>query len=245
MPPNARAGPSRLPDRVEPQGPLGISFKETVDTLASFLEVVIHTILCIRQVYPPTTFTRRRAHGVAVYQSRHPAVRDYVSKVVAAIRDEMDKGTARRVTVVIKTTTTGLPLERFIIDVGYMPLEGMEGPGREAKIMNAPTSEDLSLRLRAFLIRLAALDGQLLDNPDDTTWAIIVETNDNVEPGAAEGAQTPWVPALAADTLATNSAITPHHEPLLSVRAVETGVIDLRMMVQECAAKTGVDHLDI
>ena len=85
--------------------------------------MTIHTILCIRQVYPPTTFTRRRAHGVPVYQSRHPQVREYVSEVTSLIGKEMDKGNVRRVTVVIKTVDTGLPLERYIIDLGYLGMD--------------------------------------------------------------------------------------------------------------------------
>lgn len=87
------------------------------------VEVTIHTILCIRQVYPVTTFTRRRAHGVPVYQSRHPQVREYVAEVTSLIGKEMEKGNARRVTVVIKTVETGLPLERFIIDLGYLGMD--------------------------------------------------------------------------------------------------------------------------
>jgi mitotic spindle assembly checkpoint protein MAD2B len=61
-----------------------------------------------------------------VYQSRHPEVRSYVAKVVAAIAKDMERGALRRTTVVIKCVATGVPLERFIIDFGYMPLEGVE-----------------------------------------------------------------------------------------------------------------------
>lgn len=84
------------------------------------VEVVIHTILCIRQVYPPTSFTRRRAHGVPVYQSRHPQVRAYIAEVVSHVGKELLAGNAKRVTIVIKTWDTGLPLERFVIDFGYL-----------------------------------------------------------------------------------------------------------------------------
>lgn len=50
--------------------------------------------------------------------------------------------------------------------------------------------------LRGFLIRLTALDGQLLDNPRafellsgelttaDTTFAVVIETKDDMEPDA-------------------------------------------------------------
>ena len=108
-----------------------MSYQQLVLT-SSPVEVVIHTILCIRAIYPPATFTRRRAHGVPVYQSRHPEVRGYVANVVAAMQREMERGTLRRMTLIVRQVESGLPLERYIVDFGYMGLEGMEGAAREA-----------------------------------------------------------------------------------------------------------------
>ncbi|KAL7420084.1 hypothetical protein Q5752_005049 [Cryptotrichosporon argae] len=224
---------------------LGLSFKETVEALSSFLEVALHTILYLRQIYPPTTFARRRSHGVPVYQSRHPDVRAYVADVVHAIAREMGRGAVRRVTVVVKDTQ-GLPLERFIFDLEYMGLAAVEGR-RDVKIAGAPTEDELGLMLRGFLIRLTALDSQLTDNPPDTTFAVVLETKDDVEPEGDADGFSPWAPAHPGDTLNPTPASAPggQHAPLLPVRTVETGVIDIRLMVQECAAKTGVESLDI
>ncbi|KAK1920543.1 DNA-binding protein [Papiliotrema laurentii] len=178
----------------------GLSFK---------LEIVIHTILCIRQVYPPTTFTRRRAHGVPVYQSRHPQVCAYISELVGAIARELELGKVKRVTIVIKTVDTGLPLERFIVDMGYLAMDKVkERHRREAPLLGAPSADELSLMLRGFLIKLMALDSQL------------EETKAQSIP--------PWVPALSADTLRpSQTAGAVRNEPLLNVKAVETGVIDV------------------
>ena len=93
------------------------------------MEIALHTLLCIRNIYPPTTFARRRAHGVPVYQSRHPQVREYISEVCGLLGKEVEKGTARRLTIVIKDTG-GLPLERWIFDLGYLAIA--EGRDREA-----------------------------------------------------------------------------------------------------------------
>lgn len=125
--------------------------------------------------------------------------------------------------------------------------------------------------LRGFLIKLSSLDGQLLDNNgtyayciaprdldanfriEECTFAIIIETNDDLVPSSntTEVSQFscifissilltfvtnhkdtgPWVPALAKDTLRPSQkedAECPEkHEPLLSVKAIETGVIDV------------------
>lgn len=142
--------------------------------------------------------------------------------------------------------------------------------------------------LRGFLIKLSSLDGQLLDNNgeyallhppppsplrdfdadfriEECTFAVIIETNDDLAPSSNSTEVSPsswaftssrlltffffsfslfllftnpqetgpWVPALAADTLRPSQkedAECPEkHEPLLSVKAIETGVIDVRL----------------
>lgn len=101
--------------------------------MSTLLEVTIHTLLCIRGVYPPTTFARRRAYGVPVYQSRHPEVRAYIANVVAALSKELELGLLRRVTIVIKAVDQGYPLERFIIDFGFMEMDATSGANRDAQ----------------------------------------------------------------------------------------------------------------
>lgn len=100
--------------------------------MSTLLEVTLHTLLCVRGVYPPSTFARRRAHGVPVYQSRHPEVRAYVAGVVAALARELEAGLLRRVTVVVKATD-GVPLERFIIDFAFMHMDALDGGNRDAR----------------------------------------------------------------------------------------------------------------
>ncbi|ADV25719.1 mitotic spindle assembly checkpoint protein MAD2B [Cryptococcus gattii Ru294] len=198
-------------------------------TPCSKVEISLHTILCIRQIYPPTTFTRRCAHGVPVYQSRHPTVRSYISQVIASVGKEINEGRLKRMTVVIKSVLTGLPVERMIFDIGY--LSGLNGR-KDIGLTGAPNADELGLMLRGFLIKLSSLDGQLLDNNEECTFAIIIETNDDLAPSSNTTEDTgPWVPALAKDTLRPSqkedTECPEKHEPLLSVKAIETGVIDV------------------
>ncbi|WWC62922.1 uncharacterized protein I303_105520 [Kwoniella dejecticola CBS 10117] len=234
----------------------GLSYKDIADAIISFLEISLHTILYLRSVYPATTFARRRAHGVPIYQSRHPQVRAYITNVISSLAPEIHIGRLRRMTVVIKGVEDGLPRERMIFDMGYLAeLERLrDGRGTEVGLIGAPNADELGLMLRGFLIKLNALDGQLLDNKGETTFAVVIETNDSLEPSTNtndDGSVPPWIPALAGDTLHPPTSQDPEgttsaekHEPLLNVKAVETGVIDIRLMVQECIAKTGVDKLD-
>ncbi|OCF40294.1 mitotic spindle assembly checkpoint protein MAD2B [Kwoniella heveanensis CBS 569] len=191
----------------------GLSYKEIADAIVSFF-----------------------------YQSRHPQVRAYIANVVSALSGEVHAGKLRRMTMVIKGVADGLPRERMVFDLGYLAEIDKLREGRNADVglIGAPNADELGLMLRGFLIKLNALDGQLLDIKDETTFAIIVETNDSLEPlsnSAEDGSIPPWVPALANDTLQPpssqdlESGICPEkHEPLLNVKAVETGVIDSPVM---------------
>jgi mitotic spindle assembly checkpoint protein MAD2B len=58
-------------------------------------------------------------------------VREYDAEVVAAMGKEIMDGTMRRCTVVVKRVEDGLPVERYILDLGYLGL-GMESHQKEA-----------------------------------------------------------------------------------------------------------------
>jgi len=53
------------------------------------VEVAIHTILYVRQVYPAELFVRRKKYDTPVFQSRHPALNEYISGAVKAVSEEM------------------------------------------------------------------------------------------------------------------------------------------------------------
>lgn len=71
------------------------------------VEVAIHTILYTRQIYPADLFIRRKKYDTPVFQSRHPALNEYISGAVKAIGEELalvsasiDISVARRSTMV-------------------------------------------------------------------------------------------------------------------------------------------------
>jgi HORMA domain len=53
------------------------------------VEVAIHTILYVRQVYPADIFVRRKKYDTPVFQSRHPSLNEYISGAVKAIGEEL------------------------------------------------------------------------------------------------------------------------------------------------------------
>jgi len=92
---------------------ISLSFNQALKGVAEFIEVAIHTILYVRQIYPPDLFVRRKKYDMPVFQSRHPALNEYISGAVKAITDELVSGNIQKVVVVIKDKDQ-VALERFI-----------------------------------------------------------------------------------------------------------------------------------
>ena len=64
-----------------------------------------------------------------MYQSRHPGVQTYIANVVKALNVELGNGTLKRMTVVLKRADSGVVLERFLFEVGFMDLKGLREVG--------------------------------------------------------------------------------------------------------------------
>ncbi|KPV77393.1 uncharacterized protein RHOBADRAFT_11408, partial [Rhodotorula graminis WP1] len=85
------------------------------------VEVAFHTILYIRQVYPAELFHQVKKYNVPTWQSRASPLNAYLGRVLECIHEELDKGTIRRVILVIKETAGDeTPLERFVFEFEWL-----------------------------------------------------------------------------------------------------------------------------
>jgi mitotic spindle assembly checkpoint protein MAD2B len=110
----------------EPHGPVALSLTQSSHLLLSFthfLTVAIHNVLFYRNLYPPTTFLTTRAYNLAVHQSRHPAVCNWIRDAVDAIRAQLVLGVVSRIAIVIHAPAAAdsKVLERWMIDVAQFP----------------------------------------------------------------------------------------------------------------------------
>ncbi|KAK0198902.1 DNA-binding protein [Armillaria mellea] len=143
-----------------------LTFNQTVQGIADFIEVAIHTILYVRQIYPADLFIRRKRYDTPVFQSRHPALNEYISGAVKAVIDELSRGNVDKVVVVIKNKEQQ-PLERFIFAVENMVQ--VEGFNKDTRQTN------LQITFQ---------------------FAIVIELKDNNVPSAITNGEPPsWMPA--------------------------------------------------
>jgi len=112
----------------------------------------------------------------------------------------------------------------------------VESYDKDSSVEDAMTSVRLGQYFRAFLTRLTMIEAQLgvMPSVDELSFAIVIELKDNNAPSAPRGQDPPpWIPAPTEDTTAGASEKAELH----MIRAVDTGIINLSLSVQESEAK--------
>ncbi|KAG2156655.1 DNA-binding protein [Suillus bovinus] len=236
-----------------------LTWNQAVKGITEFIEVAIHTILYVRQIYPADLFVRRKKYDTPVFQSRHPALNEYISGTVKAVSDELvlvssqhqlhippavksliKQGNVDKVVVVIKDRNQ-VALERFIFSVQNM-IE-VESYNKDTSVQEAMSSAQLSQYFRSFLIKLNMIESQLgfleLPTGDEASFAIVLELKENTAPSASKDnfssrkEPPPWVPADHQHTTSGASEKAQLH----LLRAVDTGIINISLAVQESEQK--------
>ncbi|KAJ7170076.1 DNA-binding protein [Mycena filopes] len=213
-----------------------LTFNQAVRGITEFIEVAIHTILYVRQIYPSDLFIRRKKYDTPVFQSRHPALNEYISGAVKAIGEQLVTGNVEKVVVVIKDKEE-VALERFIFSVDNMiqvePFNKTQGlpdfrPPFTSHLFisveNAISSAALGQYFRGFLVKLNMVESQLgqmyLD--DDVSFSIGIELKADNVPGAKDKNPPPWIPAYTQHTTSGASEDAELH----LIRAVNTGIVN-------------------
>ncbi|KAI0034182.1 DNA-binding protein [Vararia minispora EC-137] len=198
------------------------------------LEVAIHGILYVRQIYPAELFVRRKKYNTPVYQSRHPGLNEYISGAVKAIGEELALGNVDKIVIVIKDKDE-IALERFLFTIQNMI--DVEAYNKDTSVDHAMPAPVLGQYFRSFLVKLNMIESQLGELPHDVdhSFAILLELRDGKAPSVQPAKETPppWIPATAQHTTAGASDEAQLH----MVRAVDTGVINLALAVQESEDK--------
>ena len=176
-----------------------LTFRTFLKNFTDFFTVAIHTILYERELYPERSFLIARKYNLAVRQSRHPKVCEWVNDSTTAVESELSKGTLQTVAVVIYTENNK-PFERFVFDLSRfpsvppseldVPLDRLTADGSKIPVL---PSVDLEEQLRAFMSTLVNCSSKLGTVPKGCTFTIAIELKSDAL--APLGHPQPWVPA--------------------------------------------------
>lgn len=177
------------------------TFAALTSNFGDFLTVAIHTILYERHIYPLDTFITAKKWNYPVRQSRHPKVCKWINDAVAAVQEELLKGTVDRVAVVIYSQYSQ-PLERFMFDLSkfpviakedfHTPIERQSPSGQQKPTPAQPAAVDLEEQFRAVMAKLTVCDTMLKPIPQGCTFTVAIELKDAADPPI--GHPQPWIP---------------------------------------------------
>ncbi|GAB1289235.1 Mitotic spindle assembly checkpoint protein MAD2B [Apodemus speciosus] len=147
-----------------------LNFGQVVaDVLSEFLEVAVHLILYVREVYPVGIFQKRKKYNVPVQALRlkmscHPELNQYIQDTLHCVKPLLEKPEAslgqiwndvEKVVVVI-LDKEHRPVEKFVFEITQPPLLSINSDSLLSHV------EQL---LRAFILKISVCDAVLDHNP--------------------------------------------------------------------------------
>ncbi|KAI8895044.1 DNA-binding protein [Globomyces pollinis-pini] len=185
---------------------------ETVDIVVEFIEIAIHYILFIRNVYE-----------IPVQQSRHPELNGYIQDLLLTIKPDLLNGSISKFYVCINDSQSNL-LEKFTFQMKSMINDLSESQQADK---TGSGLKEIQQYLRAFLMKISCLDAQLMPNPSDCTWCAWVEiVGDDPSPTKS----THLIPGEPSEIKVENGRLLP-------LRTLDTGLIKMEMFVEESGSK--------
>ena len=153
---------------------------------ANAVECAIHTILAVRQVYPPDVFVRRKRYEAPAFQSRHPGLNEYIGTTCNAIVHELQhvrlpltQSSLRQVVIaLLDEDAPGADhvLERYVFALDFLlPDTDMRNRDLMYVAYSCRIKGNLSLAAaelvaRQFLLQLLTLEARLLPAGERRTF---------------------------------------------------------------------------
>lgn len=210
------------------------TFRNVCSTFATFLNVAIHQVLHDRQLYPQTSFMSVSKYRLAVRQSRHPKVCEWINDSTACVQEQMLKDSVERVAIVIYTKTHK-PIERYVFDVSLLPTVAEDDADVVLQLDEGESGDsvlpmvDLEEQFRAVLSRLSSSTSSLKGLPQGCTFTIAIELKMENPQAPIQHPQA-WIPAVPR----SGHIDDPHEKPkTIPVRAVAGGVLAFDAWVEE------------
>jgi len=146
-----------------------------VDILMEFVEVLIHHILYLRDVYPASIFVTRRKFNLPLHMSQHPLVNEYITKVVASLKKYLCNPDADADSVDIVVSASGGHVDRFRLEFGS--LAGLSSSS-SAIVRSDQFMVELEMTLASLLLKLAQAIAGMSSSQEERDWWVELGTTE-------------------------------------------------------------------
>uniref|UniRef100_A0A3B1JLP5 Mitotic spindle assembly checkpoint protein MAD2B n=1 Tax=Astyanax mexicanus TaxID=7994 RepID=A0A3B1JLP5_ASTMX len=200
-----------------------LNFGQVVaDILCEFLEVAIHLILYVREVYPSGIFQKRKKYNVPVQTTFCILpLNNYVEQSFAVL---LEQNEAEKVVVVIMDKEHH-PVERFVFEISQPPL---------LSISSETLLSHLEQLLRAVILKISVCDAVLDNNPPGCTFTVLVYTREAATRNM-EKVQVikdfPWIVADEQEVLMQEPRLIP-------LKTMTSDIVKMQLYVEERAHKS-------
>uniref|UniRef100_I3JHG5 Mitotic spindle assembly checkpoint protein MAD2B n=2 Tax=Oreochromis TaxID=8139 RepID=I3JHG5_ORENI len=214
-----------------------LNFGQVVaDILCEFLEVAIHLILYVREVYPSGIFQKRKKYNVPVQMSCHPELNQYIQDTLHCIKPLIEKNDAEKVVVVIMDKEHH-PVERFVFEISQPPLLSIRLLVTDCCLCFHSSDTLLShveQLLRAFILKISVCDAVLNSNPPGCSFTVLVHTRDAATRNMEKVQVIKDFPWIVADEQEVHM-----QEPrLIPLKTMTSDIVKMQLYVEERAQKT-------
>ncbi|XP_024372421.1 DNA polymerase zeta processivity subunit [Physcomitrium patens] len=176
-----------------------------------FLEVCIHQLLSVREVYPPAIFERRRYFNVPVQWARHPDLREYIHSAVSNLQTWIQQGAAEKIAIKFLDANQ-IPVEKVIFKLCLKKLTGTGLP-----------AQHLEFALRGFLLKICVSNSALPPLPPDCSWELVAYMKSLSADNASKSQF--WIPADPNDR--SNQSFT-----ITTIKSMRSSYLDMQLYVE-------------
>ncbi|XP_033119878.1 mitotic spindle assembly checkpoint protein MAD2B-like [Anneissia japonica] len=196
----------------------------TADILSEFLEVAVHQILYVRNIYPAGIFEKCCKYNIPVQMSQHPDVNRYIKDTICGFKPLLRKDEVQGVTVVI-VNSNNKPIERFAFEISSLRKKSISGDEYLLAIEQA---------FRGFILKINMCDAVLDKKPEDCSFAVLVYAKDHAVVGEMENQQLiqdfPWVEADSHICSLEDSRLIP-------IKTMENDLFKMQLNIEELSVK--------
>uniref|UniRef100_A0A674EM28 Mitotic spindle assembly checkpoint protein MAD2B n=1 Tax=Salmo trutta TaxID=8032 RepID=A0A674EM28_SALTR len=211
-----------------------LNFGQVVaDILCEFLEVAIHLILYVREVYPSGIFQKRKKYNVPVQMSCHPELNQYIHDTLHCVKPLIEKNDAEKVVVVIMDKEHH-PVERFVFEISQPPLLSISFYELLFWFYSSDTLlSHVEQLLRAVILKISVCDAVLENNPPGCTFTVLVHTREAATRNMEKVQVIKDFPWIVADEQEVHM-----QEPrLIPLKTITSDIVKMQLYVEERAQK--------
>uniref|UniRef100_A0A8C6LDH1 Mitotic spindle assembly checkpoint protein MAD2B n=1 Tax=Nothobranchius furzeri TaxID=105023 RepID=A0A8C6LDH1_NOTFU len=214
-----------------------LNFGQVVaDILCEFLEVAIHLILYVREVYPSGIFQKKKKYNVPVQMSCHPGLNQYIQDTLHCIKPLIEKNDAEKVVVVIMDKEHH-PVERFVFEISQPPVVSIRHTEDISIFLNHSAETLLShveQLLRAFILKISVCDAVLNNNPPGCSFTVLVHTREAATRNMEKVQVIKDFPWIVAD----EQEVQMKESRLIPLKSMTSDIVKMQLYVEERAQKT-------